>query len=88
MALQRCLFVQVFGNGEQSDVQQDVDLEFGALRAVFGPPGSGLEDRALVQLGLGEWQVHSCAKLSPWAAELQWVSHLVLIVLPAANVLC
>jgi hypothetical protein len=62
MALQQCLFVQVFSNGEQSDVQQDVDMEFGALRAVFGPPGSGLEDRALVQLDLGEWQVTAAQK--------------------------
>lgn len=88
MALHRCLFVQVFGNGEEADIQQDVDMEFGALRAMFGPAGSGLEDRALVQLDLGEWQVHSCAKLSPLGAELQWKSHMLLTVLPAANVLC
>jgi hypothetical protein len=49
------LCLQVFASPEGPEPDQ----EFGCVRAVLGPQGSGLEDKALVQLRLGAsstWQ--------------------------------
>lgn len=59
-----CRLVQLFGDSDDIDLQPDV--HFAGLKAVYGPQGSDLEDKALVQITLGAYRLqHSTAQGLP-----------------------